>query len=231
MNVLIEEKRRNTLLVFRALTIKKNAQSATQDKMLNRSKLNGNGTSMATLLTTARPYAVAAFEIAKSANQLALWSTVLKQLSIAVSDDHLKSLIKNPLFDDAQLLEILTSVLHAVSGNGSAETQQSFSNFIQLLAEKKRLALLPEISTLFEEATAKKSGCLSLMVTSAYEMDDEQKRKTEERLAKKLNSKLKIVFSVDKAIIGGLLVRSGNWVLDDTVKGKLNRLRSAIGGR
>jgi F-type H+-transporting ATPase subunit delta len=186
---------------------------------------------MTTLLTTARPYAVAAFEIAKSANQLALWSTVLKQLSVAVSDDGLSALIQNPLANKTQILDILTSVLHAASGNGSAENQNAFANFVRLLIEKKRLVLLPEISTLFEAAVAKESGSLSLVVTSAYEMDGEQKRKTEEKLAEKLNAKLNIIFDVDKNIIGGLLVRSGNWVLDDTVKGKLNRLKSVIGGQ
>lgn len=181
-----------------------------------------------TTSTTARPYAVAAFEAADASNQLTLWSQALKQLAAAVSDPQLKSLIKNPLCTKTQLSEILIGILHAVSGNGSSEEQESIANFIRVLAEKKRLVLLPSISALFEEALAKKSGYLSLVVTSAFDMDDNQKKQTQERLAKKLNSKLNIVFNVDKKIIGGLLVRSGNWVLDDTVTGKLKRLKSAL---
>lgn len=181
-----------------------------------------------TISTTARPYAVAAFEAADAANQLVLWSQVLKQLAIAVSDEQMKSLIKNPLCTKTQLSEILIAFLHMVSGNGSNKEQESLANFIRVLAEKKRLILLPDISTLFEEALAKKSGYLSLVVTSAFDMDDNQKNQTKERLAKKLNSKLNIVFNVDKKIIGGLLVRSGNWVLDDTTAGKLRRLKSAL---
>lgn len=181
-----------------------------------------------TTSTTARPYAVAAFEAASASNQLTLWSQALKQLAAAVSDSQLKSLIRNPLCTKTQLSEILIGFLHAVSSNGSSKEQESLANFIHLLAEKKRLALLPDISNLFEEALAKKSGYLSLVVTSAFDMDDNQKNQTQTRLTKKLNSKLNIVFTVDKKIIGGLLVRSGNWVLDDTVTGKLKRLKSAL---
>jgi F-type H+-transporting ATPase subunit delta len=179
-----------------------------------------------TTSTTARPYAVAAFEAADAANQLTLWSQALKQLAAAVSDAQLKSLIKNPLCTKTQLSDILIGFLNTVSGSGKEQT--SLTNFIRVLAEKKRLALLPDISTLFEEALSKKSGYLSLVVTSAFDMDDNQKNQTQERLTKKLNSKLNIVFNVDKKIIGGLLVRSGNWVLDDTVTGKLKRLKSAL---
>ena len=181
-----------------------------------------------TTFTTARPYAVAAFEAADASNQLSFWSQALKQLAAAVSEPQLRSLIKNPLSTKTQLSDILIGFLHAVSGNGSSKEQESLANFIRLLAEKKRLVLLPDISVLFEEAMAKKSGYLSLVVTSAFDMDDNQRNQTQEKLAKKLNSKLKIVFNVDKKIIGGLLVRSGNWVLDDTVTGKLKRLKSAL---
>ena len=81
---------------------------------------------------------------------------------------------------------------------------------------------------MFEADYAKESGYLSLIVTSAFAMDENQKNNTKEKLAKQLNSKCEIDFRVDKDLIGGLLVRSGNWVLDGTVKGTLGRLRSVL---
>lgn len=180
---------------------------------------------MTTIATTARPYAVAAFEAAKAADQLSVWSSALKQLSLVVSDSQMQSLLKNPLCSKQQLSEILVSLVLADVSEGQ---KQSIDNFIRLLAENKRLALLPEISILFEAALEKESGYLSLSVTSAFEMDEAQRKQTEEKLSSQFNSKLNLVFNVDKEIIGGLLVRSGNWVLDDTVKSKLKRLKSAL---
>ncbi|MCX7121918.1 MAG: F0F1 ATP synthase subunit delta [Gammaproteobacteria bacterium] len=173
---------------------------------------------MTSNVTLSRPYAKAAFSIAKSENQLVLWSEVLKNLTIAVSDKNMAAAIKNPSITKERLCELL-SVFTA---------KQSMANFVRLLADKKRLNLLPTIFELFEEDTAKESGYISLLVTSAFPMDDLQRDNVTEKLSKQLNSALKIDFNVNESLIGGLLIRSGSWVLDDTIKGKLSRLRSAL---
>ncbi len=183
---------------------------------------------MTNLPTIARPYAKAAFSAAKSANQLPVWSQALKQLSVIVCDQQMQSILKNPHYTKNQLCDLLSSLLHKTSGNGSSNGFESIENFIKILAEKKRLTLFPDISQLFEEDLAKESGYLSLIVTSAFDMDDSQKRHTQEKLSKQLHSELKINFQVDKNLVGGLLVRSGNWVMDGSVKGKLERLRSSL---
>lgn len=183
---------------------------------------------MTNILTIARPYAKAAFVAAKSANQLPLWSLRLKQLSMAVNNAQMKAALKNPACTEKLLSNVLISFLHKASGNTSANNITPLENFIHLLAEKKRLVLLPAISEIFEENLAKESGYLSLVVTSAFPMDENQKNQTKEKLSKQLKSDLEIDYKVDASLIGGLLVRSGNWVMDGTIKGALNRLRSAL---
>lgn len=183
---------------------------------------------MTNILTIARPYAKAAFAAAKSANQLPLWSLTLKQLSLAVNNAHMKAALQNPACTEKLLSDVLISFLHKASGNGADNGVAPFENFIHLLAEKKRLALLPAISEIFEENLAKESGYLSLVVTSAFPMDEMQKNQTKEKLSKQLKSDLEIDYAVDTRLIGGLLVRSGNWVMDGTIKGALSRLRSAL---
>ena len=181
-----------------------------------------------TISTIARPYAAAAFLSAQSDNQLLLWSQTLKQLSSVVLDKQVISMLKNPLYSKAQLADFFIGIVKENCGNGPNQIIETISNFIRLLAEKKRLALLSSISNLFEESLAIASGYLFLVVTCGFEMNGEQQKHTKEKLEKKLKSKLNIVFAIDKNIVGGLLVRSGNWVLDDTVKGKLSRLKSAL---
>lgn len=183
---------------------------------------------MTSAASIARPYANAAFLSAKESHQLPLWSQVLKNCSLAVQDSQMSTLLKNPAVTKKQLADLLIDFFHKVSGNGSTNGYLLIDNFIRVLAEKKRLVLLPNISDLFEEDLAKESGYLSLTVTSAYAMDDQQKKSVKEKLTKQLNSALVIQFQVDETVVGGLLVRSGNWVLDGTIKGQLERLKSAL---
>lgn len=183
---------------------------------------------MTSTLTLARPYEKAVFAVAKKSQQLSFWSQALQSASLAVQTPQLKALLKNPNTTQKKCAELLIDLLHKVFSNGSADNYALIENFIRVLAEKKRLALLPSISDLFEEDIAKESGYLSLTVTSAYAMDDEQKKTVTEKLSKQLNSALVIQFQVDEAVMGGLLVRSGNWVLDGTIKGQLQRLKSAL---
>lgn len=177
----------------------------------------------------ARPYAKAAFYASKSAHQLPLWSLALNQLSLIIQDSKMKSLLKNPHYTRSQFVELLNSLLCVALNNKSEKNNTSIENFIKVLSEKKRLNLLPDISELFEEHYAKESGYLSLIVTSAFIMDELQKNNTTEKLSKKFNSTCDIHFHVDKNLIGGLLVRSGHWVLDGTIKGTLSRLKSVLG--
>lgn len=183
---------------------------------------------MTNAISIARPYATAAFEAAKSADQLSMWSLALKKLSIVAKDQQMHVLLKNPCYSKNQLSAWLIEILHAVSGNGAADAYKSIENFIHLLAEKKRLLLLPDIAQLFEADVAKESGYISLIVTSAFAMDEAQKKETQNKLEKQFNSKCDIEFRVDEKLVGGLLVRSGNWVMDGTISGQLARLKSAL---
>lgn len=184
---------------------------------------------MANTITIARPYAKAAFSAAKSANQLALWSQALRQLSLAVQDAGMKSAMKDPSRTKNQLSDLLISFLHQANSKGSTVNNLTdINNFIKLLSDKKRLAVLPDVATLFEEDLAKESQYLSVVVTSAFPMDDHQRAETKEKLSKQLNSDLVIEFAVDANLIGGLVVRSGNWVMDGSVKSKLTRLKAAL---
>lgn len=174
---------------------------------------------MTTPTTIARPYAKAAFEAAVSEKQLPAWSQELKNLSLAASDARTQSVLKNPNYTKKQLADLLISL---------APISSSIQNFIFVLAEKNRLSLLPAISMLFEEMYAKQLGHLALTVTSAFAMNDEQKAGVKQKLSKQFNSECDIEFKIDQSIMGGLLIRSNNWVLDSTIKGALERLKSAL---
>src|SRR3990167_6176832 len=168
---------------------------------------------MINLAPIARPYAKAAFETAKKANQSSTWSLMLKQLSCIVQDADMKLVLDNPQLTKTQLSDFIISCLHKITGNGSENGFSLIENFIRILAEKKRLKLLPVISKLFEQDCATESGHLFLVVTSPYEMDAMMRKNTQEKLEKQFNLICEIEYQVDPSLIGGLLVRSEKWVL------------------
>ena len=173
---------------------------------------------MADALSVARPYAKAAFSVAKEGNQLSQWSDALKKLAIASQEKEMHALLKNPNVSKEQCCELL----------GVFANEKPLQNFLHLLAEKKRLLLLPDVSILFESLLAKESGYLALTVTSAFEMSDAQQNEVQKKLEKQFNSPAKIEFKVDPAVIGGLFVRSDTWVMDATILGKLKRLKTVL---
>src|SRR5690606_30601311 len=98
---------------------------------------------MAESITLARPYANAAFEVAAADNALAQWSQMLKTLAAVTSQAKISALLKNPALTAEKQSEALLSICgDDVSGKGS--------NMVRLLAENRRLALLPQISELFD---------------------------------------------------------------------------------
>lgn len=183
---------------------------------------------MSNLSTIARPYAKAAFSVAHASSQLPAWSHALQQLAFAATDPTMQSVLKNPCYTETQITELFLSLSRVVVGNGFSDAAAQIENFIRILSLKKRLNLLSHIATLFEEDYAKASGYLSLAVTSAFELNAAEKNTVTENLSKQLQSKLKVDFQVDKKLIGGLLVRSHTWVMDGTISGNLNRLKSKL---
>ena len=177
----------------------------------------------------ARPYAKAAFTFAKQTNHVPHWSAALRVLSMAVQNSAIVALLKNPSVTGAQAVALLSGVLCDSISHGVSKLDQGLENFLQLLAEYKRLSVLPDIATLFEADVAKDQGYLQLTVTSAFPLSDVQQTKIAAQLKTTLASDVTIRYENDSTIIGGIVVRSGHWVLDDSVRGRLARLQSALG--
>ena len=183
---------------------------------------------MMNTLSIARPYAKAAFAFASANHALSFWSTALHVLSLAVSDTAVKALLKNPNCTKTQSCELLIDFLEKAMHQQNAQSFESINHFLQVLAEHKRLFLLPDIDTLFEEKAAEQAGYLSATITSAFKLTEEQQDATTKKLSKQLQSPLQVTFSSDSRVMAGVLARMGHWVIDDTVSGKLKRLKTAL---
>jgi len=176
---------------------------------------------MAELSTLARPYAKAAFQVAVQDGSLDNWSKMLT-LSAAVSVDATVGVL---LADPSRSAEELASAFLGVCGE---EIDVKGSNFIHLLAENKRIKLLPEISEQFDEFKATQEKTLDVEVTTAFELSSETLAKLADSLKTKLERDVKLNTNVDQSLLGGAVIRAGDTVIDSSVRGKLVKLAESM---
>lgn len=167
--------------------------------------------------TIARPYARAVFEEAKAHGGLAAWSQALAAGSIAVRDPRVAVLLDNPKVSRSELAELLISI-------AAGKLDETGGNFIRTLAENHRLPLLPEIAALFEEMKNDAEGVADVTVTSALQLTQPQLQALEQALARRLKRQVRLHTELDPALIGGAVLRSGDLVIDGSVKGRLERI-------
>ncbi|MGD9598762.1 MAG: F0F1 ATP synthase subunit delta [Steroidobacteraceae bacterium] len=172
---------------------------------------------MAESATVARPYARAAFEHAQGARALARWGELLERAALTVRDERVAALLGSPRVTSAALADF-------VFGISGSETDEHGRNFVRLLAQNGRLALLPEIAAQFALLRAEAEGTVDVEIVSALALTPADTEKFTRALTRRLNRAVRLHTSVDATLIGGAVVRAGDLVLDGTLKGRLERL-------
>ena len=176
---------------------------------------------MAELSTLARPYARAAFEYARDNSDLKTWSAQLQTAAAVTVDDTMQLVLSNPALTAEQQARALTEVC------GDAFDSQG-SNFISILADNKRLTLLPEIYALFETYKANQERTVDVQVYSAFDVAEETRQTLAQVLTTKLEREVKVDSIVEPSLLGGVLIRAGDLVIDGSVRGRLNKLAEAM---
>jgi F-type H+-transporting ATPase subunit delta len=172
---------------------------------------------MAERTTIARPYARAAFQYAQAQNALARWSSLLAKASLVVADPRVAKLLGNPHISTADLLSLIGDAC-------GADMDEHGRSFLATLEENRRLAILPQVAELYEELRAEVENIADVEVTSAIALDDAQRTRLGKALEKRLRRSVRLHCSVDPSLIGGAVVRSGDMVIDGSVKARLERL-------
>ena len=175
---------------------------------------------MAELATIARPYAEAAFKLARDGQALPQWSDALARLRAVASSEAARELIGNPRVSDAQVAALVADVA------GSLSPEQR--NFVTVLAQNERLAVLPEIATLFEGLRNQHEGVVEARIETAFRLTDEQIADIVGTLSAKYGRQVKATIWIDPELIGGVSIRVGDEVMDASVRGKLAQLASAL---
>jgi F-type H+-transporting ATPase subunit delta len=176
---------------------------------------------MAEITTIARPYAKAAFQFALKQKALDQWSAMLNFVAAVTSDKQMLVVLQSPNMTSEQKAEVIISI-------DAERLDTQVKNFIFLIAENDRLELLPTISQLFELLKAEQEKTIEVTVTTAYGLASEQVDKLAEPLKVRLGREVHISSEVDKSLIGGLIIRAGDMVIDGSVRGKLAKLGESL---
>jgi len=176
---------------------------------------------MAELTTLARPYAKAAFEVARSAKDLDSWSSSLALAAALTQQPSVAKLLESPTLTAEQKAAVLTDLC-------DDEINEKVQSFVSVLAENNRLGLLPAIQRLFENLKAQQEKFSDVKVISAFELDDSVEKALTEKLKTVLESDITLNTTVDNSLLGGVIVRAGDTVIDGSVKGRLNKLAESF---
>ena len=176
---------------------------------------------MAELSTLARPYARAAFEFARDKQQLPDWSAQLGLAATVAGTGAVARIMSSPELTSEQQANTLLEVC----GDSLTAPVQ---NFIKVLAENKRLPLLAEIFAIFAQFKANQERSVDVEVQTAFDLDSATSDKLVSALKAKLERDVKVNTVVDKSLLGGVLVRAGDIVIDGSVRGRLAKLAEAM---
>ncbi|ATD66113.1 MULTISPECIES: F0F1 ATP synthase subunit delta [Luteimonas] len=173
---------------------------------------------MSQAMTIARPYARAAFAIARDGGQFAPWSDALAFSARVAADPQAAALLGHPALSHDDAVALL-----APEG-----ADARFAEFLALLATNGRLAQLPEIAGLYEELRAEAEHVVLATVTSATELPEAEVEQIRAALKRRFGREVQVETAVDASLIGGAVISAGDVVIDGSLKGKLARLQSAL---
>lgn len=176
---------------------------------------------MAELSTIARPYAEAAFRVAKDGD-LNAWNTLLAEMAGVAATPEMHALVLDPNVTPDAIRGVFEGVLKSPL---SAEAR----NFLRLVIDNDRVAALPEIAGQFSALKNRLEGSAEAEIASAFPLSDAQVAELVGGLSKKFgNVKLKAHVTVDPELIGGVRVTVGDEVFDTSVRAQLERMRTTL---
>jgi F-type H+-transporting ATPase subunit delta len=169
----------------------------------------------------ARVYSDALFEVAKEEGTLDAIHEQLGAFADALAESHdLQVFLFSPYFSSQEKRE---GIAKAVTG-----AEEEFMNFLELLAEKHRMPAIFHIRRRFDELWAEENRRLEVTLTSAVELDEDVVERVGKEIERQTDRKIDLESQVDPEVLGGLVLRVGNMVLDASIRTKLERLRKEV---
>ena len=172
-------------------------------------------------ITLARPYAQAAYRQAEREDAVDAWSEGIELLAAVTGDPQLAIVLANPRVPADRITELVLGVC------GDA-LSASMANFVRVLGERRRLALGPEVARLFEAERSRRAGRSAVEIVSAFALGPPQVEQLAGVIGRRLGRRVAVETSVDASLIGGVVIRVGDSVIDASIKGRLRELEHEL---
>ena len=176
---------------------------------------------MAEKQTLARPYAEAVFDRAKESKTLTPWSEMLAFLAVVAADEAMQRLSGNPRVGRGRFLELFLSIC-------GQHINDEGANLVRLLVENRRLGLLPEIIAQFESLRAEAEARIEATVVTPFPLEATQMKTINESLRRKFGHEVNLTTETDKSLLGGIVIRAGDLVIDGSIRGRLAELATHL---
>ncbi|MBV8195658.1 MAG: F0F1 ATP synthase subunit delta [Candidatus Dormibacteraeota bacterium] len=168
----------------------------------------------------ARRYGQAYFELARDAKDLDGWRNELAGLVDVFANPEVSQAAQNPKLPLSQRVRLALDLLDGASGQ--------VRNLARLLVERRRTSLLPEILAFYDKLADRESGIVRAEIITAVPVGDRIQREIMNTLSKRFGTSVRTEVRQDSSILGGLVIRVGDHVIDDSVRTHLQQLQSAL---
>jgi F-type H+-transporting ATPase subunit delta len=168
----------------------------------------------------ARRYAQGVFQLAQSQGSLEPWRKELAQLDALLQDDVLRAAFANPGVTTPRRIELARKL--------APELRPETQNLLRLLVEHRRTPEMPEVRREFERMANEAEGIVDATLTTAIDLSDEERRRYERELAKRLDRRVRLQHRRDPDLIGGATIQVGDRLIDGSVRTKLEQLRQRL---
>lgn len=177
---------------------------------------------MADLTNIARPYANAVFALAREAGELEYWSDALHLLQDIVSNPDMQLVVNDPRITRPQARDLVLEL-------GGDAFSEPVKNLIRMLAQNRRWNAVPSITRLYEQLRAESEGIVEAELETAFPVSQEQSELVSSALEKALGQKIRLNSRVNQDLIGGAVIRAGDWVIDGSIQARLAKLATTLG--
>jgi F-type H+-transporting ATPase subunit delta len=170
--------------------------------------------------TTARRYAEAAFDVARRDNDVQGWLRDLQMAAETVKQPDIANFFRDPKVGREEKVETVGRTFQAM--------RPRVVNLVRILAARDRVHLLPSILQEFIALDRAARGILEARVTVARPIDSREQEEVRRRLEQLTGKTVDVRTDVDPTILGGIVVRMGDQLIDASVAGRLQRLRQEM---
>lgn len=175
---------------------------------------------MSDLTTIARPYAKAAFDFAVEKDQLIQWGQMLAFAAEVAQNEQVHELLTSSL-TPSKMAELFVTVC-------GEQVDVHGQNLLKVMAENGRLMALPDVYKQYLLLKQEHEKEVDVEVIAATELTDEQLAEISRKLEVRLARKVKLNCSIDEALLGGVIIRAGDLVIDNSARSRLKRLSDAL---